>query len=92
MSGMSKAGADRGGRGAKAPMDESHDSGSDGTGMDPVSRLAVFTLLVNLFLVGIKLLLSEISGSLALRADVLIESAVLAALAGHDRQKSHFDF
>jgi len=73
-------------------MDKSHDSGSGGTGMDPVSRLAVFSLLVNLFLVGIKLALSYIPGSLALRADVLIESAVLAALAGHDRQKSLFDF
>ncbi len=54
--------------------------------------MAVFTLLGNLFLVGIKLALSYIPGSLALRADVLIESAVLAALAGHDRQKSLFNF
>jgi divalent metal cation (Fe/Co/Zn/Cd) transporter len=73
-------------------MDESHDSGLCGTGMDPVSRLAVFTLLVNLFLVGIKLALSYIPGSLALRDDVLTEIVVFAAVAGHDRQKSLFDF
>jgi cation diffusion facilitator family transporter len=43
--------------------------------MDPVSRVALLSLLVNLSLVGIKLLLSEISGSLALRADA-VHSAV----------------
>ncbi len=71
MSDTSEAGTDRGERGAKAPGDESRDSGSGGTGKDPVSRLAVFSLLVNLSLVGIKLLLSEISGSLALEADAV---------------------
>src|SRR5690606_34021112 len=44
-------------------------------GMDPVSRVALLSLLVNLSLVGIKLLLSEMSGSLALRADA-VHSAV----------------
>ena len=39
--------------------------------MDPVSRLALLSLLVNLSLVGIKLTLSYISGSLALRADAV---------------------
>jgi len=38
---------------------------------DPVSRLALLSLLVNLSLVGIKLLLSHLSGSLALRADAI---------------------
>jgi cation diffusion facilitator family transporter len=68
---MSKGGTDQGGRGANASMDESRDSGSGGTGMDPVSRLALLSLLVNLSLVGIKLSLSYISGSLALRADAV---------------------
>jgi len=40
-------------------------------GADPVSRLALFSLLVNLSLVGIKLTLSYLSGSLALRADAV---------------------
>jgi len=39
--------------------------------MDPVSRVAVLSLLVNLTLVGIKLTLSYFSGSLALRADAV---------------------
>jgi cation diffusion facilitator family transporter len=39
--------------------------------IDPVSRVAALSLLVNFFLVGIKLLLSHLSGSLALRADAV---------------------
>ena len=57
------------------PMDRSggaaRDSREERDGMDPVSRVALLSLLVNLCLVGIKLLLSEISGSLALRADAV---------------------
>jgi divalent metal cation (Fe/Co/Zn/Cd) transporter len=40
-------------------------------GTDPVSRVAVLSFLVNLSLVGIKLALSYVSGSLALRADAV---------------------
>lgn len=65
---------------------------SEGARIDPVSRIALLSLLVNLSLVGIKPLLSHLSGSLALRADVLTESVVFAALAGHGRQRSLFDF
>lgn len=40
-------------------------------GRDPVFRVAILSLLVNLSLVGIKLALSSLSGSLALRADAV---------------------
>lgn len=40
--------------------------------MDPLSRLALFSPLVNLTLVGIKLLLSHLSGSLAIRKRTLM--------------------
>jgi cation diffusion facilitator family transporter len=54
-----------------APSDAGRDAVPGGKGMDPVSRVAVLSLLVNLSLVGIKLTLSYISGSLALRADAV---------------------
>jgi cation diffusion facilitator family transporter len=52
-------------------ISEIAEGGQERRRIDPVSRLAVFSLLVNLSLVGIKFLLSEISGSLALRADAV---------------------
>lgn len=77
MSEKSDGGTDESERGPKAGMDESRDAGGDAVPggkekkMDPVSRLALLSLLVNLSLVGIKLALSYISGSLALRADAV---------------------
>ncbi len=57
--------------GAEMEMDGSRDAGPAGRGMGPVSRIALLSLLVNLSLVGIKLTLSYVSGSLALRADAV---------------------
>ncbi len=49
---------------------------------DPVRRVAIYSLLLNLGLVVTKLLLSEISGSLSLRADAIHSAVdVLASLA-----------
>jgi|GEM_PF-5702090 len=47
---------------------EEQNSGLGRTGIDPLSRLAVFALFVTLTLVGIRFLRSHLSGSLALRA------------------------
>jgi cation diffusion facilitator family transporter len=50
--------------------------------MDPVRRVALYSLLLNMGLVGIKLLLSQMSGSLSLRADAVHSMVdVLASLA-----------
>lgn len=68
-------GRDRvGGTGAarsKEPEAKDGPAVMDAIDSDPVARVALLSLLVNLGLVGIKLLLSEISGSLALRADAV---------------------
>ncbi|MCQ8903012.1 MAG: cation diffusion facilitator family transporter [Methanothrix sp.] len=49
---------------------------------DPVQRTAIYSLLLNIFLVGAKLVLSELSGSLSLRADAIHSMVdVLASLA-----------
>lgn len=49
---------------------------------DPVQRAAIYSLILNIFLVGAKLVLSEISGSLSLRADAIHSMVdVLASLA-----------
>ncbi len=79
MSEKSEDGGDQSERRSKSAIEMAGDAGRDllsngkgkGKGMDPVSRVAVFSLLVNLSLVGIKLALSYISGSLALRADAV---------------------
>jgi len=71
MSGKIKGGTDQGEKRAKAAMDDIRDAGAKEKRMDPVSRLAHLSLLVNLSLVGIKLGLSYVSGSLALRADAV---------------------
>ena len=52
-------------------ISEIAEGGQERRRIDPVSRLAVFSLLVNLSLVGIKLILSHLSGSHALRADAV---------------------
>jgi len=73
MDGKSDGGADRIEDRSKA-VDGSGRAGRDagaGRGGDPVSRLALLSLLVNLSLVGIKLVLSHLSGSLALQADAV---------------------
>jgi len=44
-------------------MSEMREDGPKGKGIDPVSRLALLFLLVNLSLVEIKLALSYVSGS-----------------------------
>ena len=75
--GGSEVGRERdrgGGPGAgrlKEPEAEGRAAATDSIASDPVARVALLSLLVNLSLVGIKLLLSEISGSLALRADAV---------------------
>jgi cation diffusion facilitator family transporter len=49
---------------------------------DPVGRVAVYSLLLNIGLVGTKLVLSQISGSLSLRADAVHSMVdVFASLA-----------
>ena len=49
---------------------------------DPVRRVAVYSLLLNIGLVGTKLVLSQISGSLSLRADAVQSMVdVFASLA-----------
>jgi cation diffusion facilitator family transporter len=49
---------------------------------DPVQRVAAYSLLLNIMLVGIKLALSQISGSLSLRADAVHSMVdVFASLA-----------
>jgi len=75
MSEKSQGGGGGGGSKGKTEMHGSGDTGPAKKGLDPVSKIALLSLLVNLSLVGIKLVLSYVSGSLALRADA-VHSAV----------------